>query len=115
MPSAAAARTPSTTTRGPRSAPRPSRATGVMALLGGRVGVADLVRDHLAPGVGAADRADTVRQARAVAARALVESRLRRPVGRAALVAPLRGLSFLRDGHARGGMVAGSISRSSAG
>ncbi len=64
-----------------------------------RVGFADLVHDHLAPGVGAAGRADAMRQPRAVAARALVQPRLRRRVRRAALVAALRGGSFLRDGH----------------
>ena len=53
-----------------------------------RVGLADLVRDHLAPRIGAAHRADAVRQTRAVAARALVEARRGGGVGGAPLVAP---------------------------
>src|SRR5439155_8600132 len=82
IPSVAAARAPATTTSGPRSAPRPSRATvtakdlllrAVRRL--GRGRLADLVLDHLAAGIGPANRADAMRQARAVASGALVEPR----------------------------------------
>ena len=91
IPSAAAARAPATITSGPRSAPRPSRATGgghrgppgYSCVVAGRLGrsrLGDLVLDHLATRVGAADRADAMRQAGAVAARALVEPRRARLV-----------------------------------
>ena len=61
--------------------------------------------DHLAAGVGPAGRADPVREARAVAARALVQARAPRPcAGRAACRARPR-LSLLGDGHGRGAAV----------
>src|SRR6185295_4899721 len=106
IPSAAAARTPATIASGPRSAPRPSRATvgtelllGLRGLSGGRLG--DLVFDHLASSVRPAYRADSMRQAGAMAARALVQPRRADRVGRAALVPARTGGPFLRDGHAK--------------
>ena len=54
----------------------------------GRSRLRDLVLDHLAARVGAAHRADPMRQPRTVAAGALVEPRRARPVRCSALVAP---------------------------
>jgi hypothetical protein len=115
MPSEAAARAPSIKTSIPRSTPLPSSATTtsrrllrfasgaatVWVLLrgGGAEILGSLLRDDLAPGVGAARRADPVRKARAVAAGAAVESRRRHGMGRTPLVAPGAGSSLLRDGH----------------
>ena len=59
--------------------------------------------DHLTPRVGPAGGADAMRQARAVAARALVQARRRDLVLGAPLVAPRARLSLLGDRHRRRG------------
>ena len=65
------------------------------ASAGLRGGLGDLVLDHLTPRIGPAHRADPMRQARTVAARALVQARRARLVGGAALVAPCARGPFL--------------------
>src|ERR1700742_3010769 len=62
-------------------------------------GLGDRVLDDLAAGVGAAGRADAMRQPRAVAARAAIEAGLAGLVLGAALVAAGARGSLLRDGH----------------
>src|SRR5215207_7871904 len=74
-------------------------------LAAGRRRLGRLVADYLTTRVGAARRADPVRQAQAVTARALVQPRRRDLVLGAPLVAPRPRLSLLGDRHA-GGMVA---------
>src|SRR4051794_888796 len=122
IPSRAASRAPSVRAPAPRSAPRPSSAiTGaepgpISLLLFGRrrlglgpgLSLGDLVRDHLATRVRAANGTDAVREPWAVAPRALVESRSGDLVRGAALVtAGARG-SLLRDGHGERAIVAGT-------
>src|SRR5919201_5476216 len=113
---------PAARTSAPGSAPRPSRAiivgpAGPIELLplarrGGGLALADLVRDHLAPRVGPADRADAMGHPRAVAARAFVQPRRARLVGGAALVAPAARGPLLRNGHGERAMVPGYSSSS---
>src|SRR5439155_22519150 len=104
-------------TSAPRSAPRPSSAIvgggapapTVLPLLARRgrgLALADLVRDHLAAGVRAADRADAMGQPGTVTARALVEARRRDFVGGPALVATRARGPLLGNGHGERAMVA---------
>src|SRR5581483_6041581 len=73
---------------------------GLLLRVGSRLAsrrLADLVPDHLAAGVRAADRADAMREARAVAPRTLVEARRADRVSRAPLIAACARGSLLRD------------------
>src|SRR5436190_9674617 len=104
VPPAVARAAPSATSAAPRSAPFASTATVTGSDSGTPLFVIVVVRrpgDHLAPGIGAAHRADPVGQARAVALGAAVVGRRRDLVLSAALSGPRSRLLLLGDGHGR--------------
>src|SRR3954465_8254700 len=104
-PWAAAIAAPAAPSAGPRSAPLASTAMRMARYLV-VVLVAELGGHDLAPAVGPAHRAHTMRAPRAVALRAVVERRRLELVLRAALVRAAVRLLLLRDGHEQRGRLA---------